>query len=142
MELVTAVRVANPLIFRRIGDFVFCVGAMPVHVPGASGKGSGSLGDSGEGTSHGSESEASGQERRGRWGDRRDSNPQQPEPQSGALPLSYGHHLLTKVRFYGANQNFQTVFSGKFGSDFMGEVSERFGIGSGTILCNPDGENG
>ena len=25
------------------------------------------------------------------WGDRRDSNPQQPEPQSGALPLSYGH---------------------------------------------------
>jgi hypothetical protein len=24
-------------------------------------------------------------------GDRRDSNPQQPEPQSGALPLSYGH---------------------------------------------------
>lgn len=26
------------------------------------------------------------------WGDRRDSNPQQPEPQSGALPLSYGHH--------------------------------------------------
>ena len=26
------------------------------------------------------------------WGDRRDSNPQQPEPQSGALPLSYAHH--------------------------------------------------
>jgi hypothetical protein len=26
-----------------------------------------------------------------RAGDRRDSNPQQPEPQSGALPLSYGH---------------------------------------------------
>src|SRR5213592_4532864 len=26
------------------------------------------------------------------WGGRRDSNPQQPEPQSGALPLSYGHH--------------------------------------------------
>ncbi|MEY5016160.1 MAG: hypothetical protein RIS92_2518 [Verrucomicrobiota bacterium] len=25
------------------------------------------------------------------WGDRRDSNPQQPESQSGALPLSYGH---------------------------------------------------
>src|SRR5260370_32302145 len=24
-------------------------------------------------------------------GGRRDSNPQQPEPQSGALPLSYGH---------------------------------------------------
>jgi hypothetical protein len=27
------------------------------------------------------------------WGDRRDSNPQQPEPQSGALPLSYDHHF-------------------------------------------------
>ena len=27
-----------------------------------------------------------------RWGDRRDSNPQQPESQSGALPLNYGHH--------------------------------------------------
>ena len=26
------------------------------------------------------------------WGERRDSNPQQPEPQSGALPLSYAHH--------------------------------------------------
>ena len=25
-------------------------------------------------------------------GDRRDSNPQQPGPQPGALPLSYGHH--------------------------------------------------
>jgi hypothetical protein len=24
-------------------------------------------------------------------GGQRDSNPQQPEPQSGALPLSYGH---------------------------------------------------
>ena len=31
--------------------------------------------------------------RRTKWGDRRDSNPQQPEPQSGALPLSYGHHI-------------------------------------------------
>ena len=29
---------------------------------------------------------------RGRWGDRWDSNPQQPESQSGTLPLSYGHH--------------------------------------------------
>jgi hypothetical protein len=28
-----------------------------------------------------------------KWGGRRDSNPQQPEPQSGALPLSYGHQL-------------------------------------------------
>src|SRR5712691_6377340 len=27
------------------------------------------------------------------WGGRRDSNPQQPEPQSGALPLSYDHQV-------------------------------------------------
>ena len=27
------------------------------------------------------------------WGVRRDSNPQLPDPQSGALPLSYGHHF-------------------------------------------------
>src|SRR5205814_8746037 len=31
-------------------------------------------------------------------GGRRDSNPQQPEPQSGALPLSYGHHNLTETK--------------------------------------------
>src|SRR4029077_16938754 len=31
------------------------------------------------------------------WGGRRDSNPQQPEPQSGALPLSYGHHNLSET---------------------------------------------
>lgn len=29
------------------------------------------------------------------WGGQRDSNPQQPEPQSGALPLSYGHHSIS-----------------------------------------------
>src|SRR5437773_10095488 len=28
-----------------------------------------------------------------KWGGQRDSNPQQPEPQSGALPLSYDHRL-------------------------------------------------
>ena len=28
------------------------------------------------------------------WGGRRDSNPQQPEPQSGALPLSYDHRAM------------------------------------------------
>src|SRR6184192_3395196 len=28
-----------------------------------------------------------------KWGGQRDSNPQQPEPQSGALPLSYDHQL-------------------------------------------------
>ena len=26
------------------------------------------------------------------WGERRDLNPRPPEPQSGALPLSYAHH--------------------------------------------------
>src|SRR4030095_5009052 len=31
------------------------------------------------------------------WGGRRDSNPQQPEPQSGALPLSYDHHSLSET---------------------------------------------
>src|ERR1700676_4377177 len=32
-------------------------------------------------------------------GGRRDSNPQQPEPQSGALPLSYGHQTILEFRF-------------------------------------------
>jgi hypothetical protein len=32
-------------------------------------------------------------------GGRRDSNPQQPEPQSGALPLSYGHQRLNEIDF-------------------------------------------
>ena len=38
-------------------------------------------------------------------GDRRGSNPQRPEPQSGALPLNYGHHILysctpSRIRTY------------------------------------------
>src|ERR1051325_5819995 len=46
--------------------------------------------------------------RRSRGG-RRDSNPQQPEPQSGALPLSYDHHRGTgnkslKVECFFANK--------------------------------------
>ncbi len=37
-----------------------------------------------------------------RWGDRRDLNPRQPDPQSGALTgLSYGHHQGTKLGFSG-----------------------------------------
>jgi hypothetical protein len=40
------------------------------------------------------------------WGDRRDSNPQQPEPQSGALPLSYGH------RNRQGSQNLNSIFPG------------------------------
>ena len=32
-----------------------------------------------------------------KWGERRDSNPQQPEPQSGALPLSYAHHTSLHI---------------------------------------------
>jgi hypothetical protein len=35
--------------------------------------------------------------RRERWGDRRDSNPQQPESQSGDLPLIYGHQPRPKL---------------------------------------------
>src|ERR1700730_2199723 len=34
-----------------------------------------------------------------KMGGRRDSNPQQPEPQSGALPLSYDHHVTANSRF-------------------------------------------
>ncbi len=34
-----------------------------------------------------------------KWGGQRDSNPQQPEPQSGALPLSYGHHEFQILDF-------------------------------------------
>ena len=32
------------------------------------------------------------------WGGRWESNPQPPEPQSGALPLSYAHHGPTRLR--------------------------------------------
>ena len=35
-----------------------------------------------------------------KWGDRRDSNPQQPGPQPGALPLSYDHHIETQGEGY------------------------------------------
>ena len=36
-----------------------------------------------------------------KWGGRWDSNPRQPEPQSGALPLNYAHHT-------GASQEIRT----------------------------------
>ena len=32
-------------------------------------------------------------------GDRRDSNPQPPEPQSGALPLRYDHHKKISKKY-------------------------------------------
>src|SRR5215831_16809898 len=35
---------------------------------------------------------------REKLGGQRDSNPQQPEPQSGALPLSYDHHNLSEIK--------------------------------------------
>ncbi len=35
------------------------------------------------------------------WGDRRDSNPQRPAPQAGALPLCYGHQLCLLYRTIG-----------------------------------------
>jgi hypothetical protein len=47
-----------------------------------------------------------------RWGGRRDLNPQQPEPQSGALPLSYGHHHCQGTRL-----KFEFLFANK-GLDF------------------------
>ena len=34
------------------------------------------------------------------WGERRGSNPQPPEPQSGALPLSYAHHTTRDHPIY------------------------------------------
>ena len=49
----------------------------------------------------------------GTWGGRRDLNPQQPEPQSGALPLSYDHH-----RWHGNRSlKFESFFANK-GLDF------------------------
>src|SRR6478672_695453 len=50
-------------------------------------------------------------------GGRRDSNPQQPEPQSGALPLSYGHH-----HWRGTRLKFESLFANK-GLDFLGVSS-------------------
>ena len=50
-------------------------------------------------------------------GGRRDSNPQQPEPQSGALPLSYGHHHCQGTRL-----KFESLFANK-GLDFLGVSS-------------------
>jgi site-specific DNA recombinase len=41
------------------------------------------------------------------WGDRRDSNPQQPAPQAGALPLSYDHHLLGVIPFLNFHFSFR-----------------------------------
>ena len=32
------------------------------------------------------------------WGGRWDSNPRQPEPQSGALPLNYTHHKMVRPK--------------------------------------------
>jgi hypothetical protein len=48
-----------------------------------------------------------------KWGGRRDSNPQQPEPQSGALPLSYGHHHWRENKIL----KFESFFANK-GLDF------------------------
>ena len=51
------------------------------------------------------------------WGGRRDSNPQQPEPQSGALPLSYDHHSLVRT----GTLKFQRFFANK-GLDMRGAI--------------------
>lgn len=40
-----------------------------------------------------------------KWGERWDLNPQPPEPQSGALPLSYVHH----INIYGVREWIRTT---------------------------------
>jgi hypothetical protein len=47
-----------------------------------------------------------------RWGGRRDLNPQQPEPQSGALPLSYDHHSDTGKEISSSSSSAKEFFAG------------------------------
>jgi hypothetical protein len=51
------------------------------------------------------------EERRSRGG-RRDSNPQHPEPQSGALPLSYDHHIGAEKESSASSGSAKLIFSG------------------------------
>jgi hypothetical protein len=46
------------------------------------------------------------------WGGRRGSNPQQPEPQSGALPLSYGHRLGEDSKGTSSSEPAKQIFGG------------------------------
>lgn len=53
-----------------------------------------------------------------RWGGQRDSNPQHPEPQSGALPLSYDHRPReANLVFFGrtVKRRFRRELFGRFG---------------------------
>jgi hypothetical protein len=45
-------------------------------------------------------------------GGRRDLNPQQPEPQSGALPLSYDHHTDTENESSPSSNSAKEIFAG------------------------------
>lgn len=59
-------------------------------------------------------------------GGRRDSNPQQPEPQSGALPLSYGHRKGSNLGFrlrIATNSGFPSSSSS---SSFSSSIGIRF----------------
>lgn len=42
------------------------------------------------------------QQGKGKWGGRWDSNPRQPVPQTGVLPLNYAHRGVTSVANLGA----------------------------------------
>ena len=55
---------------------------------------------------------ATAQDRCKKWGERRDSNPQQPEPQSGALPLSYAHHTSCQQLLLPLLPSLRTLGSG------------------------------
>src|SRR4051794_23793300 len=87
-------------------------------------------------------------------GGRRDSNPQQPEPQSGALPLSYGHHNSSeqslRFSFFFANKgstfsvrstNCQRRWIGNLSPDgltrrFSAMDCDRGSLGSSPYLCS------
>ena len=77
------------------------------------------------------------------WGDRRGSNPQQPEPQSGALPLSYGHHRGVKTMlFWGRERNQNPAVGGR--AFLMGGVEKitllgRIRLLSSDGVCNVKG---
>ena len=60
------------------------------------------------------------------WGDRRDSNPQHPESQSGALPLSYGHQPSDRLDFVPGPVKFSATLNRD--GDFKGRALADLGI--------------
>jgi hypothetical protein len=49
----------------------------------------------------------------GKRGGRRDLNPQRPEPQSGALPLSYDHHANAEDETNASSDSAKQILSGR-----------------------------